>query len=63
MCIRVLDAITHRNVLPEAIVFSSEYLRCYVVGCSTECGCSVARPDPFFTHSIISQLDMAFMVK
>ena len=57
------QALTHKNTVPETIVFSSQYFWSYVVWRSAECGRRVTRPDSLFTHSIISQLDMAFMVK
>lgn len=48
---------------PEAIVFSSENFWSYVVRCSTECWCCVSRPYSLFTHSIIRQLYVTFMIQ
>ena len=56
------QAMTHKNTVPETIVFSSQYFWSYVVWRSAERGRRVTRPDSLLTHSIISQLDMAFMV-
>jgi hypothetical protein len=56
------QARTHKNNVPETIVFSSQDFWCYVIWSSTERRRCVTRPNALLTHSIISQLDMAFMV-
>lgn len=53
----------YKKCLPEAIVFSSENFWSYVVRCTTECWCCVSRPYSFFTHSIIRQLYVTFMIQ
>ena len=57
------QAMTHKYTVPETIVFSSQYFWSYVVWRSAERGRRVTRPNSLLTHSIISQLYMAFMVQ
>lgn len=59
----LLLAENHMGPSPEAVLNTLQDLWCNVVGCSTEGGSSVSRTDALLAHTIVSELDVSFVVQ